>query len=161
MKRCLYLAPGWGLGVLYFMGDDLVACDEPREGIRCEDGQSSPLQAGPLAGRLIAVLRGEVDDFEDVDCAPAIDYAALSLFEAAVVRAVRTIPRGETASYREIAELTGQPRAWRAAGTACGRGVLSVIVPYHRVIRSDGNIGEYGSGGSTRKRRLLALEGVR
>ena len=77
-----------------------------------------------------------------------------------LVEAVRTVPRGETASYREIAELAGHPRAPRSAGAACARGPLSIVVPYHRVIRADGGIGEYGELGAERKLRLLALEGV-
>ena len=47
-----------------------------------------------------------------------------------------------------------------SAGAACARGPLSIILPYHRVIRSDGSIGMYGELGTERKRRLLALEGI-
>ena len=65
------------------------------------------------------------------------------------------------AALTEVARMAGRPRSWRAAGAACAHGPLSVIVPYHRVIRADGSIGGYGALGDERKRRLLALEGAR
>ena len=70
------------------------------------------------------------------------------------------MPYGETVSYGELAERAGRLRAARAAGNVCARGTLEVIVPYHRVIASDGSIGSYGADGLPCKRRLLALEGV-
>jgi methylated-DNA-[protein]-cysteine S-methyltransferase len=156
-----YRVEGWGVGVLHYLGGELVAHDEPEEpGPAPGTRGTPPSAAAALAARLAAFLDGAVDDFADVDCEPAIAAAGLSAFEADVVRAVRRVPRGATASYAEIAARCGRPRAWRATGTACGRGVLGLIVPYHRVIRGDGGIGGYGPSGTARKRRLLALEGV-
>ena len=98
-------------------------------------------------------------EFDDVDCTAAYAWFGLTEVERRMVEAVRAVPYGETASYREVAEMAGYPRAPRSAGAACARGPLSLIVPYHRVIRSDGTIGQYGELGVERKRRLLALEG--
>ncbi|HEX7853012.1 MAG TPA: bifunctional DNA-binding transcriptional regulator/O6-methylguanine-DNA methyltransferase Ada [Sphingobium sp.] len=78
-------------------------------------------------------------------------------FQQAVWRALRAIPVGETRSYAEIAAMAGNPRAVRAAGTACGDNPLPVVVPCHRVLRGDGGIGGYAYG-VERKRVLLARE---
>jgi methylated-DNA-[protein]-cysteine S-methyltransferase len=67
------------------------------------------------------------------------------------------IPYGEVASYAEVAIAAGSPGANRAVGTACARTPISIVVPAHRVVRSDGSIGEYG-GHPERKRYLLDLE---
>jgi len=80
-------------------------------------------------------------------------------FQEAVWRELRKIPLGETRSYAEIAAAVGQPGAVRAVGTANGSNPVSVLVPCHRVIRSDGSLGGYG-GGIENKKKLLAAEGI-
>ncbi|HEY8591475.1 MAG TPA: methylated-DNA--[protein]-cysteine S-methyltransferase [Sphingomicrobium sp.] len=79
-------------------------------------------------------------------------------FQEAVWRELRNIPVGETRSYADIAAAVGKPGAVRAVGTANGSNPVSVIVPCHRVIRSDGSLGGYG-GGLDNKKKLLAAEG--
>ena len=77
--------------------------------------------------------------------------------------AISRIPYGAVASYGDIAAGAGQPGATRAAGTACRTNPIPVMVPCHRVLRSDGSIGGYAgdmAGGLDIKRHLLALEGV-
>lgn len=64
---------------------------------------------------------------------------------------------GQTLSYKEVAEKVGRPRAVRAVGSACATNPLPVVVPCHRVLRSDGSLGGY-LGGLEAKRALLALE---
>jgi methylated-DNA-[protein]-cysteine S-methyltransferase len=66
---------------------------------------------------------------------------------------------GTTASYGTLARLSGSPKAVRAVGTTCATNPLPVVVPCHRVVRSDGALGRY-RGGPTAKRALLDLEGV-
>lgn len=80
-------------------------------------------------------------------------------FQEAVWRELRKIPVGETRSYAEIAAAIGSPKAVRAVGTANGDNHVAVLIPCHRVIRSDGSLGGYG-GGLERKRKLLAAEGL-
>ncbi len=80
-------------------------------------------------------------------------------FQQSVWRALRGIPVGETTSYGEIAATIGAPGAVRAVGSANGANPMVVIVPCHRVVRSDGSLGGYG-GGLDRKRWLLAHEGA-
>jgi methylated-DNA-[protein]-cysteine S-methyltransferase len=80
-------------------------------------------------------------------------------FQLATWHELRAIPYGEMLSYRELARRLGKPRAVRAVGAANRANPISIIVPCHRVIGSDGSLVGYGGGLDT-KRRLLALEGV-
>ncbi len=80
-------------------------------------------------------------------------------FQEAVWKELRKIPLGETRSYADIAAAVGQPQSVRAVGTANGKNPVAVLVPCHRVIRSDGSLGGY-AGGLDRKRKLLAAEGA-
>ena len=80
-------------------------------------------------------------------------------FEADVLRALARVPYGRTVSYRDLARDAGHPAAWRATGSVMARNELPVILPCHRVTRSDGQLGGYGDDPSW-KRRLLELEGA-
>ena len=88
-----------------------------------------------------------------------IDVAGTA-FQESVWRELRKIPPGETRSYAQIAAAIGQPKAVRAVGTANGDNHVAVLIPCHRVIRSDGSLGGY-AGGLDRKRKLLDAEGHR
>ncbi len=79
-------------------------------------------------------------------------------FGARVLKATARLPYGATATYGEIATKAGNPRAYRAAGTALGHNPLPLVVPCHRVLRAGGDIGNYG-GGRPMKEGLLRLEG--
>ncbi len=81
-------------------------------------------------------------------------------FQKRVWRALRKIPAGRTASYSEIAERIGAPKAVRAVAGACAANALSIIIPCHRVVRSDGALSGY-YWGVERKRKLLEIEGAR
>jgi methylated-DNA-[protein]-cysteine S-methyltransferase len=80
-------------------------------------------------------------------------------FRNRALHAVARIPYGETRTYGQIAKQAGNERAFRAAGTACGRNPIPLIVPCHRVVQSGGGVGNYG-GGPEMKRALLDLEGA-
>lgn len=80
-------------------------------------------------------------------------------FQLRVWTALRSIPRGETRHYSEVAEMVGEPRAVRAVANACASNPVPLIIPCHRVIRKDGSLGGYGLGIS-RKRALLSDEGA-
>lgn len=80
-----------------------------------------------------------------------------TLFQQKVWQSLLNIPYGNTISYKELAEKVLSPKAYRAAGSACGQNPLPIIVPCHRVIHSNGNISGYALGAEI-KRFLLNLE---
>jgi methylated-DNA-[protein]-cysteine S-methyltransferase len=86
-----------------------------------------------------------------------VDLRLAHGFRRGVLEHLRSIPYGNTESYATVARAVGSPRAVRAAGSACATNPVPVVVPCHRVVRSDGSIGGY-RGGSDGKRLLLALE---
>jgi methylated-DNA-[protein]-cysteine S-methyltransferase len=86
-----------------------------------------------------------------------VDLSSGNNFQQKVWRALTKIPRGETRSYRWVAQKIGKPKASRAVGAACGANPVPVILPCHRVVSSDGSLGGFG-GGLPMKRRLLAVE---
>jgi AraC family transcriptional regulator of adaptative response/methylated-DNA-[protein]-cysteine methyltransferase len=110
-------------------------------------------------GALKELVEGALAAIERPMAAPElpIDVAGTA-FQEAVWRELKKIPAGETRSYSDIAAAIGNPKAVRAVGTANGDNHICVLIPCHRVIRSDGSLGGYG-GGIDRKRRLLAAEG--
>jgi methylated-DNA-[protein]-cysteine S-methyltransferase len=86
-----------------------------------------------------------------------IDLRLARGFRREVLVHLRQIPYGATESYAAVARAAGSPNAVRAAASACANNPVPVVVPCHRVVRSDGSIGQY-RGGVEAKRRLLALE---
>jgi methylated-DNA-[protein]-cysteine S-methyltransferase len=86
-----------------------------------------------------------------------IDFRLAHGFRRTVLDHLREIAYGSTASYAAVAAAAGNPNAVRAVGTACARNPLPVVVPCHRVVRSDGSVGQY-LGGTEAKEVLLALE---
>ena len=86
-----------------------------------------------------------------------LDWRLAAGFRAAVLHHLPEIGYGQTASYAAVAALAGSPKAVRAVGTACAKNPLPVVVPCHRVVRSDGGMGGY-LGGAEAKRLLLDLE---
>ena len=86
-----------------------------------------------------------------------LDWRLTTGFRRAVQQASCEIGYGETLSYGELAAAAGNPRAARAAGSAMAANPISIVVPCHRVVRSGGDIGNYG-GGIDAKKFLLALE---
>ncbi|MCB5264992.1 MAG: methylated-DNA--[protein]-cysteine S-methyltransferase [Candidatus Cloacimonetes bacterium] len=84
-------------------------------------------------------------------------FATGTPFQLMVWEELLRIPYGQTISYREMAELIGKPKAARAVGNALGANPISILIPCHRVISSDGTLGGFG-GGLPVKTYLLALE---
>jgi O-6-methylguanine DNA methyltransferase len=89
-----------------------------------------------------------------------LDLRGTTPFEQAVWMKALEIPRGEVRPYGWIAAEIGRPKAVRAVGTALGHNPVPLIVPCHRVVRSDGMIGQYSLGGPHNKRTILANEGA-
>ena len=105
-----------------------------------------------LAGRIANELSGRKG--------MRFDLRGLTEFERSVLMKAREIPRGQVRPYSWIAREIGHPRAVRAVGTALANNPIPYLIPCHRVIRSDGVIGNYGGGGPEAKRAILLQEGV-
>lgn len=89
-----------------------------------------------------------------------IDLGGLTGFERSVLIKTMEIPYGEVRPYAWVAREIGRPRAVRAVGSALAENPIPFVIPCHRVVRTDGHIGEYGAGGPDAKRAVLAAEGI-
>ena len=106
------------------------------------------------ATQLREYFRGERTTFD-----LPLDLQGGTPFQQSVWQALLAIPRGNTTSYASLGHAIGKPAAVRAVGAAVGRNPLSVVVPCHRVLGSDGSLTGY-AGGLERKSALLKLEGA-
>ena len=120
------------------------------DGLAVED----PAYLMDLADRLRAYCGGALVSFDDL----TLDVVGTP-FQLAVWGATRSIPRGQTRSYGQIAAQVGRPGAARAVGAAQGANPGPIVVPCHRVVGSDGALRGFG-GGLPLKARLLVLEGL-
>ena len=111
---------------------------------------SRPALARAIERRLAGDRRARIE----------LDLRGSTEFEQAVWLKALEIPRGEVRPYGWVAAEIGRPKAVRAVGTALGHNPVPLIVPCHRVVRSDGTIGQYSLGGPGNKRTILAAEGL-
>ena len=112
----------------------------------------APARLDPAARELEEYFAGNRRAFD-----LPLDWRLSAGFRRAVLGHLAEIGYGHTASYATVARLAGNPKAVRAVGTACATNPMPVVVPCHRVVRSDGSIGGY-LGGADAKRTLLTLE---
>jgi methylated-DNA-[protein]-cysteine S-methyltransferase len=112
----------------------------------------APHRLDAIAGQLDEYFAGVRKVFD-----VPLDLRLSAGFRRAVLARLPDIAYGRTASYAAVAQLAGNPKAVRAVGTACATNPLPVVVPCHRVVRSDGKAGGY-VGGTAAKQALLALE---
>jgi AraC family transcriptional regulator of adaptative response/methylated-DNA-[protein]-cysteine methyltransferase len=148
------------------LGDMLVAAtakgvcrlsfDEGREALEARFPAANLVEGG---ADFAALLKEVVDAVETP--ATGFDHIPIDVkgtaFQEAVWRELRKIPAGETRSYADIAAAVGKPKAVRAAGSANGANNVAVLIPCHRVVRSDGSLGGYAYGLPI-KRELLKRE---
>lgn len=108
----------------------------------------------PLQKQIIAYFAGKPARFN----APiALDN--LPIFTRKVLTACSKIPSGQTVSYSQLAGMIGKPRASRAVGSALARNPIPLIIPCHRIIHSDGSLGNFSApGGTATKKTLLDIE---
>ena len=107
-----------------------------------------------------ASLAAKIQDQLDGKRRMKFDLRGLTPFSQAVLQKTLTIPRGQVRPYGWVAREIGHPAAVRAVGTALANNPIPYFIPCHRVIRSDGVIGNYGGGGPEAKKSILNLEGV-
>jgi methylated-DNA-[protein]-cysteine S-methyltransferase len=111
-----------------------------------------------LVRRLRAYARGKAESFRDV----VLDPGPQTPFQRRVTACCRSIPPGRTLSYGEVAAKAGSPGAGRAVGQCMAANRFPLVIPCHRVVRSNGALGGYsGPGGQKLKRLLLDLEAAR
>ncbi len=111
----------------------------------------------PARDGIVALLAGRDIDLSSI----ALDLRAVTPFRQRVYSAARTIPRGITATYGELAAALGQPGSARAVGQALGANPFPVIVPCHRILAAGGKSGGFtAAGGVSTKMRMLAIEGA-
>ena len=125
------------------------------EGFRKDVGRQ--LVAADAPADLAAKIEDELEGRRRL----RFDLRGLTPFEQAVLRKTREIPRGEIRPYGWVAREIGHPAAVRAVGTALANNPIPYFIPCHRVVRTDGHIGNYGGGGPEAKRAILNMEGVR
>ena len=128
----------------------LCECDLKQRGQSLSEAEASYF--GDLPDRIRDYLAGKVVGFPD-----KLDLSWASRFQRSVWEVDQSIPYGETRTYVWVAGRLGMPKAARAVGQALARNPLPIIIPCHRVIRSDGSLGGFSSGQDV-KRLLLEIE---
>ena len=87
-----------------------------------------------------------------------LDKHGLTEFQKRVLIAAMSVKKGQTVTYKQLARMAGHPNAYRAVGTALKLNPLPIKIPCHRVVKSDGTLGNYSYGGRNAKLRLLKQE---
>ena len=143
----------------------LAASPQGLAGVWFEGQRHAPDTQGWIESSEHPVLRvaaRQIDEYfagQRTDFDLPLDLGHGTPFQQSVWAALRSIPRGATTHYGQLAQALGRPQASRAVGAAVGRNPLSIVVPCHRVLGSGGALTGY-AGGLERKTALLRLEGV-
>jgi len=166
LKHFLYDSP-FGQGAFIFRESPFAIVEVllPRSGVRklraalkrADWGRpGTHPHAKALVGAIADYFEGRVDP---VFWPPWtwLDMSGLTPLQQAVLAATAAIPYGKVASYRQVAEAVDRPGAARFVGTTMARNPFPILIPCHRVVRSDGSIGQFG-GGPDLKRKLLERE---
>lgn len=150
-----------GAAVAVFADDAIVALGTAEEPLWVVEAVARELRGDLRAERTdVAGLGAQIGEYFRGDRTGfdvEIDWRLTRGFARDALQAVCRVPYGETASYGDVAAMAGRPRAARAVGTACRLTPLTLVVPVHRIIRSDGSLGEYG-GREHIKQMLIDLE---
>jgi methylated-DNA-[protein]-cysteine S-methyltransferase len=163
-------ATPWGEGVVTVRKGRLIAVDLPVTAGRAEkapaqrppaeargatEDQADRATADGWAEQLESYFRGERLSWTAEEF--GLDDLAVGAFARGVYATLLTVPPAVTVSYGDLAQMAGHPRAARAVGTAMACNPMPIVIPCHRVIRSDGSLGNYGDDPAL-KERLLAHE---
>lgn len=151
----------WGDGVVIVRSGRLLGVElPPVRGAR--DGFGSTDETRPEDVRALqrwtleleGYFRGERLSWSPADIRPELEQSGLSRFARRTVEALMEVPAGSTVAYGELASLAGHPRAARAVGSVMASNSIPIVIPCHRVIRSDGSLGRYGNDPSWKERLL-------
>ncbi|MGM1309600.1 methylated-DNA--[protein]-cysteine S-methyltransferase [Corynebacterium striatum] len=148
----LVAATEWGVVYLAF------ACEDFAKVLARLNDKIGPVSKGTSPGLTLAVTQlAEYFAGARRTFSVPIDESLTSGFRQCVQRLLSDIPYGATSTYAQLADAAANPKAVRAVGSACARNPVPIIVPCHRVLRSDGSLGGY-RGGVAAKELLLRLE---
>jgi len=162
-----YKGAGFGRGAVLCADDRIVRVWLPKHGAPTYPDDllldrlriDQVLKGGGMAAEAAALFQKLFLEGAHLDSLK-VSYDGFPPFTSAVLRTCRSIPHGHTMSYRQLAKEAGSPLATRAVGNVMARNPVPLVVPCHRVIRSHGDLGNYG-GGIEMKRWLLEREGFR
>ena len=141
-------------GVVYLA----FACEDSAEVLALLNNKIGPATMG--TSPVLTLAAAQLDEYfagARRTFSVPIDEALTSGFRQCVQRLLSDIPYGATSTYAQLADAAANPKAVRAVGSACARNPVPIIVPCHRVLRSDGSLGGY-RGGVAAKELLLRLE---
>jgi methylated-DNA-[protein]-cysteine S-methyltransferase len=166
LPRASYAQIASPLGPLFVAATDVGVCEV---GFGCNQSESvfqrqlkergfRPVADANAIANVARQLREYFGGMRDHFEVP-LDFSGVSPFTQSVLTATTHVPFGHLSTYRDIAQQVGRPAATRAVGNALGRNPIPVIVPCHRIVRSDHSLGGY-TGGLEIKEQLLSLEGV-
>ncbi|MCX6370708.1 MAG: methylated-DNA--[protein]-cysteine S-methyltransferase [Solirubrobacterales bacterium] len=142
------------LAANFLDGADARSTAEQFAAARSARADEQPAALAALSDQLDAYFAGSKTQFS-----VAIDWSQFEPFQRSVLQRCATIEYGDRISYGELAEEIGAPRAARAVGNALRSNPITIVIPCHRVVRSDGSLGGYGGADSEqRKATLLDLE---
>ena len=149
------------LGKMLLAATDRGICrlsfDEDEEELRRRFPAARIESGGQVLAKLVKSAVAAVNKPKQMPTLP-LDVQG-TVFQQAVWRELTRIPPGETRTYTQLAMAAGNPRAVRAAGTACGQNRVAILIPCHRALRTDGSLGGYAYG-LDRKTKLLEMESV-
>lgn len=152
----------WGPFGIVARGKRLAATFLPHQGQSIRRAIASRWPDAAEAPDLLPRFRRQVIDYfagKPTKFNVEFDLSDVPPFRQAVLATCRKIPYGKTASYADLARAVGSPGAARAVGGAMAHNPLPLVIPCHRVLRSDGSLGGFSSpNGTKEKERLLALE---
>lgn len=154
----------WGPCGVVARGSRLVAIHLPMARRRLRRRIKTEWPDAKEVPDLMPEFRQQVIDYfegKEARFSAGVDLAGLPPFRRKVLEACRRIPYGSTASYGDLARAVGRPGAARAVGGAMAANPFPLLIPCHRVLRSDGSIGGFSSPAGVRlKTRMLELEGA-
>ena len=132
-----------------------------------EDGFITEIKyAGNFAAEILpatSLLKQAVQQLEDYFLGTLKEFTLplnpkVSPYRRSVLERLVKVPHGNTTTYKELAEITGNPRAVRAVGSAMRTNPIIIVIPCHRVLKTDGSLGNYSAGGPANKDWLLTFE---
>ena len=122
---------------------------------RLENAKKAPMLNLPLQDKICSYFDGSKVHFTDVQ----VDLSGLTDFQQQILRTLRTISYGNKTTYADLAKTARRPKAVRAVGGVMAANPLPLILPCHRVLRTDGKLGGFSAqGGTDMKQRMLELE---